>query len=431
MAWIALAGGAPGVVVSVYLLGASGASQPVYWTLLAVVAVSWLGAVALLRARLSQSLRTISNILMAFREGDYSLRAAKAHRDDPLGEILVELNLFSETLRSGRLQTVEASLLLEQVIASVDVALFAFDERQRLRLINPAGAQLIGRGARDAMGEGAGALGLAACLHAESGAIVALELGPRAGRYTVRKGAFRSDGLPHTFLALSNVSHALRQEEREAWRRLVRVLGHEINNSLSPIKAMAGALRAIVGRDPLPVDWREDLDHALEVIEGRAEALRRFTTGYARLARLPEPRRVAVDVAALVRRAVELETRLEATLIPGPPLTLQADVDQLEQVLINLLRNAADAVLGGEGGAAEARISWRMEGPWAVIEVEDNGPGLLNADNLFVPFFTTKPGGTGIGLALCRQIAEAHGGAISLENRAAARGCVARLRLPL
>jgi hypothetical protein len=272
MAWIALAGGAPGVVVSVYLLGASGASQPVYWTLLAVVAVSWLGAVALLRARLSQSLRTISNILMAFREGDYSLRAAKAHRDDPLGEILVELNLFSETLRSGRLQTVEASLLLEQVIASVDVALFAFDERQRLRLINPAGAQLIGRGARDAMGEGAGALGLAACLHAESGAIVALELGPRAGRYTVlqRRVSFRAEGLPHTF-------RGAEQRERCAAAGGARARGggwcacwgtRSTTRSL-PSRRWLGALRAhrAAATRCLRTGARI-MDHALEVIEG-------------------------------------------------------------------------------------------------------------------------------------------------------------------
>lgn len=424
---LALLGGAPGVVVSAVLLARAEFSQPVYWTLLTFVVGAWIIAAAVLRERLSQSLRTISNILMAFREADYSLRATKADRDDPLGEILVELNLFAEVLRTGRLRATEASLLLDQVIAAVDVAIFVFDEQARLRLLNPAGEALLGRGNAAILGTEAQALGLAACLGVEAGAVLALDFGRGAGRYSVRKGAFRSEGLPHTFLALSNVSAALRQEEREAWRRLVRVLGHEINNSLSPIKSMANALGQIVRKDPLPADWREDLESALEVIESRAEALRRFTTAYATLARLPEPRRAPVEMGALVRRAAGLERRLDIELTAGPELMALLDADQIEQVLINLVRNATDAVLPSTG---RVRVAWRGESEALVVEIEDDGPGILNADNLFVPFFTTKRGGTGIGLALSRQIVEAHGGTLTLENRAGAPGCVARLTLP-
>lgn len=425
LVWLVLAGGFPGVAVSLWALEQLTLPPEVYWTLVSVVVSSWLGATFLLRERLTQSLRTISNILMAFREGDYTLRAARAHRDDALGEILIELNLFADTLRSGRLDSAEATFLLDQVIAAVDVAIFAFDDASCLRMLNPAGARLVARDSREALGVTAEALGLGAALAAGDGAT--LEIGGGAGRYLVRRGAFRAEGRAHVFLMLSDASTALRQEEREAWRRLVRVLSHEINNSLSPIKSMAGALRHIVQREPLPHDWRDDLESALEVIEGRAEALRRFTTGYATLARLPEPRLMPVDIAALVQRAVELEARLAVRVEGGTVTPLLADADQLEQVLINLLRNAADAVQA-EGGAVVIR--WRMDQAGLTLDVLDTGPGILNVDNVFVPFFTTKPGGSGIGLALCRQIVEAHGGTLTLENRDDGPGCRARLRLP-
>ena len=426
LAVLVLLGGAPGVVLSVVAMWQAGYSQPLFWTLAALVAVSWLGAAFLVRERLTQSLRTISNILMAFREEDYSLRAAKAHRDDPMGEILVELNLFAEVLRTGRLQSVEAALLLDGVIGAVDVAVYAFDEARALRLCNPAGARLLG--SRQPLGESAEALGLASCLDAEGGGAVALTLAEGPARYIIRKGQFRSDGRPHTFLVLSNVSSALRREEREAWRKLVRVLGHEINNSLSPIKSIAGTLNTLLQREPLPGDWREDAASGFEIIESRAEALRRFTTGYATLARLPEPRRARLDFAVLARRVAALETRVPVVVVEGAKVEVEVDADQLEQLLINLVRNAADAVLA-DGG--EVRLAWRVAGGSLVAEVRDTGPGILNPDNLFVPFFTTKPGGSGIGLALCRQIAEAHDATLTLENNLDGPGCTATLWLPL
>lgn len=425
LVWLVLAGGLPGVITSIWALGRANTSPEVYWTLVSLVVVSWIGSVALLRHRLTQSLRTISNILMAFREGDYTLRAARARRDDALGEILVELNLFADTLRSGRLASAEATLLLDQVISVADVAILAFDDDERLRLLNPAGARLVGRDAREALGQRAEALGLANALAAPDGST--LDMPGGAGRCLVRRGTFRAEGRPHVFLLLGDASIALRQEERAAWRRLVRVLSHEINNSLSPIKSMAGSGRHILARDPLPHDWRDDLNTALEVIEGRAEALRRFTTGYATLARLPEPRFGPVSIAALAQRVVELEARLRVVLAPGEEIEIEADADQLEQALINLVRNAADAVLAQGGG--EVMLRWQGHGAQVILEVLDTGPGLLNTDNLFVPFFTTKPGGSGIGLALSRQIIEAHGGTLGLENRGESPGCRAQIVL--
>jgi signal transduction histidine kinase len=277
-------------------------------------------------------------------------------------------------------------------------------------------------------------LGLEDCLRLrEADAPLALAKGfPGDGgqlrRWGVRRSTFRERGVPHQLLVIGDLSRPLREEELKAWQRIVRVLGHELNNSLAPIKSIAGSLSSLLARPQLPEDWREDVRSGLDVVSSRAESLSRFMESYARLARLPPPRVAPVELGRLVRRAADLETRVRVSVLPGPELTVRADADQLEQLLINLLRNAADASLV-TGGAV--RTGWRAAGNGQVeVWVEDEGLGLANTSNLFVPFFTTKPGGSGIGLVLSRQIAEAHGGALTLENRRGERGCEARLRLP-
>jgi signal transduction histidine kinase len=165
----------------------------------------------------------------------------------------------------------------------------------------------------------------------------------------------------------------------------------------------------------------------LAIIGSRADGLSRFTNAYAQLARLPSPRLAPIDWAALMRRVVALETRLPVNLCAGKDLVLRGDADQLEQLLINLVRNAVDAAIETGGGVS---AGWSPAADGLEVWIEDEGPGLQNTGNLFVPFFTTKPGGSGIGLVLSRQIAEAHGGTLTLENRAGARGTRATLRLP-
>jgi len=243
----------------------------------------------------------------------------------------------------------------------------------------------------------------------------------------VRRARFREGGRPHELLVVADLSRALREEERAAWQRLLRVLGHELNNSLTPIRSMTATLAKLLGQQPPPADWREDVGGGLAVIGERAEALTRFMAGYTALARLPPPNKREIELGELVRRVARIEQRLGVAVADAPPLSVQADPDQIEQALINLIKNAADATLPARGGV---RVRWRRERDSAHIEIEDDGPGLGTTENLFVPFFTTKPGGSGIGLVLARQIAEAHGGSLTLESRADARGCVAHLTLP-
>jgi len=424
----ALAAGLPAVVVAGWLLWTGGYPLRVRLTFTLLAAGAWLLGALLLRERVVRPLQTISNLLAALREGDYSIRARGANADDALGLALLEVNALSETLRGQRLRELEATALLRRVIEEIDVAVFAFDGDRRLRLVNRGGERLLGQPSERLIGRPSDTLGLSDWLTGESPRTFDATFPGGAGRWEVRSGTFRQDGLPHQLLVISDLSRVLRAEERSAWQRLVRVLGHEINNSLAPIKSIAGSLRSLAARPARPADWENDLRSGLEVIEGRSEALGRFMGSYARLARLPQPHPGSVDVATWVGRVAALETRLPVQVKAGPAVSVTADSDQLDQLLINLVRNAADAALETGGGV---EVSWRVLAGVLEVIVEDEGPGLPDPGNLFVPFFTTKATGSGIGLALSRQIAEAHGGALSLEPRKGRRGARARLRLPL
>ena len=425
---MALLAGLPGIVVSLALLWRDNYSAKVQWTLGLVVLGSWLITALVLRERVVRPLQTLSNMLAALREGDYSIRARGAEREDALGLAYLEANLLGETLRTQRLGAMEATALLRTVMADIDVAVFAFDDDERLRLVNSAGERLLGHVAERLLGRTAEQVGLADCLVGESPRTMDVTFPGAAGRWEVRRGSFRQNGRPHTLLVLADVTKALREEELQAWRRLVRVLSHEINNSLAPIKSIAGSLQTLLDRPTRAGDVDDDIRRGLAVIGGRSEALIRFMSAYARLARLPAPQRVPLDVGTWVRRVAALETRLPVRVEGGPQTIIRADGDQLDQLLINLLRNAVDASLETGGDVC---IRWTRQNGTISIMIEDEGPGLPSSANLFVPFFTTKPQGSGIGLVLSRQIAEAHGGALLLENRKSAPGCIATFRLSM
>ncbi len=426
--WLALAGGAPALLVALALLWTVPHRASVRLTLTMIAVGAWLMCALALRRHVVTALQTLSNLLAALREGDYSIRARGADTRGPLVLAYPEVNALADALRQQRLDAVEAMGLLRRVMEAIDVAVFAFDDLGRLKLLNRGGEALLGLPSERALDLSADALGLAPALAGDTPRLIELALPGQAGRLESRRGVDRWEGRPHQLLVLTDLTRSLREEERLAFQRLIRVLSHEINNSLAPIKSIAGSLKGALGRAGGPAAATADLSEGLGVIEARAETLGRFIQAYARLTRLPRPTPRPVAVAEAMRRIGSLETRLRVTVEEGPDATLMADPDQLEALLINLVRNAADAALETGGGV---RVGWTGEGERLVARVEDDGPGLTDTGNLFVPFFTTKPGGTGIGLALCRQIAEAHGGAVTLANRERARGCVATARLPM
>ncbi len=430
---LALTAGLPAALVALILLWTGQQPPKVQWTLTVFIVGVWAGCSFSVRHRVVLPLQTLSNLLAALRESDFSIRARgasgrEAVGDDPLAAVMLEVNVLATTLHDQRLGALEASALLRTVMVEIDVAVFTFDGGQRLRLVNRAGERLLGQPADQLLDRTSDELGLCDCLEGTTPRIEDVAFPGGSGRWEVRRTTFRQEGRPHQLLVLADVSRPLRDEERQAWQRLIRVIGHEINNSLAPIKSIAGSLESMLVRDALPDDWSDDMRRGLAVIAARSDSLSRFTTAYARLAKLPAPRLDTVAVAALVRRAAGVETRLGVRIDAGPDLTVRADPDQLEQLLINLLQNAVDAALETGGGVA---VGWTRDGRAFDLWIDDEGAGLPSVSNLFVPFFTTKPGGSGIGLVLSRQIAEAHGGALTLENRTDGPGCRAHLRLPL
>jgi two-component system nitrogen regulation sensor histidine kinase NtrY len=425
---LALATGLPGTSLALLFVWLDPHSFKLRWTVTLFAVLLWGWLALQLRDRVVRPLQTLANLLSALREGDFSLRAREPLEADALAQVVHEVNAIGEVLREQRLGAVEAAALLHRVVDEVDVAVFAFDHEGRLRLVNRAGERLLALPGERLLGRPAADVGLAELLDGEVSSILAVTFPGGPGRWGIRRSTFREQGLPHRLLVISDLSQTLREEERQAWKRLIRVLGHELNNSLAPIHSMASTLAGLLTREPLPDDWQDDMRHGLDVIGNRSGALIRFMAAYARLARLPPPRPAPFELAGLIRRTAALETRLPVYVENGPEVTLEADADQIEQLLINLIRNAVDAAMLTGGGVG---VGWRVDGAHVEVRVEDEGPGLSNTDNLFVPFYTTKPGGTGIGLALSRQIAEAHGGALTLENRTPEPGCEALLRLPV
>jgi two-component system, NtrC family, nitrogen regulation sensor histidine kinase NtrY len=417
---------APVAIAAVLFAFSDGVSPRARWTTLFFIAVAAFVVTFIVREQIVYPLRTVANLLTALREENYSLRARRG-TDDSIGELIVEINALASMLQSRKLEAVEAAALLRAVMAEIDAAIFTFDEAGRLQLVNRAAKTLLALPRERLLGRSAAELGLAELVADDAPAAVDRTFPSGAGRWSIRRSVFREKGLPHRLLVIADITRALRDEETRAWQRIVRVLGHELNNSLTPIKSIGTSIETLVTREPLPRDWREDVVRGARVIATRAESLTRFTSAYTQLARLPPPARKPIAAAELIARVVAIEPRMQVEIAPGADVAIAGDDAQIEQMLINLLRNAVDASLETGGGV---RIEWNDTRDAVVVHILDEGAGVSSTANLFVPFFTTKANGTGIGLVLSRQIAEAHGGSVTLENRRDRRGSVATVTLP-
>ncbi|MGA7686889.1 MAG: ATP-binding protein [Terriglobales bacterium] len=454
----------PGILVSGTLIWRQPWTTESKLALSVAVLIAWWILAMALHEQTVRPLQTLANVVASLREEDYSFRARGATTEDALGELSLEVNALADLLADQRIGAIEATALLRRVVEEIDAPLFAFDPGRVLRLVNPAGERLVQQAAIRILGRTADEIGLADCLNVADEALVALPANSSSGRWLVRQSKFREKGVPHTLVVLLDVSRALREEERSAWKKLIRVLGHELNNSLTPIKSIAGSLSARLREAGMNVEQRQDFERGLEIIEARSASLNRFLQAYRALAQMPPPAIRRVALSPIVERVVFLETRIPITMLRGPDVTLMVDPDQIEQMLINLVRNAVEAALetgraradasasanasasatanatvnahpdkssvSAEVSTPQVTLSWKLEEPNVVLNIDDNGPGLLNPSNAFVPFYTTKPAGSGIGLALSRQIVEAHGGSIELANRNGSGGCQVRVLLP-
>jgi nitrogen fixation/metabolism regulation signal transduction histidine kinase len=439
--WLA-ALGVPAVGLATTLTWLADHSPVETIALAAVTALAWALAVSFLYDSIMRPLQTLSNVVAALREDDFSFRARGARRGDSMGDLALEINALAGTLQHQRVSARDALTLAELVMSSMQSPVLAFDAATRLHLLNAAAERTFNLPRSRALNQFAAELNLDALFSTPDQGLFdpqpaqpGIQPGPLnanpSARWSVRRTTFRLHGVPHTLFALADVSAALREEERLAWQRLIRVLGHEINNSLTPIKSIAGSLRTRLSSadETLP-----DFDRGLSVIENRADSLNRFLQAYQQLFRLPPPKRSAVSIGPIVHQVAQLETRFTVTVDAGPPATVYADPDQLQQLLINLIRNAADSALAAaltSPRTPQVEIGWLIHPRQIVLHILDNGTGLASSANLFVPFYTTKPEGTGIGLILAQQIANAHHGSVTLRNRPGTPGCQADVILPL
>jgi nitrogen fixation/metabolism regulation signal transduction histidine kinase len=427
-----LAGGLVAILMALVYVWTGGFSVQTKVTLTMLAVVPWLSCAFALREKTAFTMRTLSNLLGAVREKDYSLRLRGARRDDAMGEVIIEVNALARDLQNQRFSALEATALLRKVLAEIDVALFGFDREGRLRFVNDSGQRLLGHNERDLLGRPAESLGLQTFLAGPTPRLEEMSFPGGGHRWELRRATYRVKGQSHHLVFLSDMTRTLHEEERQAWRRLIQILRHEINNSLTPIQSVAQSLRTCLKQKPRSKGWESDLGEGLEIIAERSAVLGQFIASYSKLTRLPEPTPAQMEVDSWIRHVAGLETRVAVEVVPGPEVSIRADRSQLDQLLINLVSNAAEASREARpDGDGCVSVGWAVDGSLLEVWISDDGPGLDSTKDPFIPFFTTKPEGSGIGLALSRQIAEAHGGDLALVNHVDQPGCLAILRLPV
>lgn len=425
--------GIPGVVLGLVLLWNRNYALDHKIEITILLLLLWLGLSWSARDNVINSLRVLSNVISSVKDEDFSFRATRAAPGDALGELALEINNLSRALAEERLGAVETTSLLRKIMSEAGTMIFVFSNDNRLRMVNRTGARFLGKQEEEILHRSAEELGIRNLLEGPAWEVVSHPNDGVEKRWIVRRTSFRQSGQPHRLIVLSEASEALRAEERLAWQRLIRVLSHEINNSLAPIRSIARTLGRMASNTQLPEPLSGDMNHGLQVIHDRADSLGRFLQSYARLARLPQPTRCPVALDGLIARTAALESRLTVKIICGPLANIFVDPDQLEQALINLIKNAADAALLVSEvniGPEAVTISWSTRGKDVEISIRDEGDGIPDTQNLFVPFYTTKQAGTGIGLLLSRQIVEAHKGTLVLRNRLECSGCEVEIKLP-
>ena len=432
---LVLAAGLPGAVLSCLLLWQAPYSLDHQIEGSVLLAALWVGLSISARDFVVRSIQALSNVLAALKEDNFSFHATQADEDDALGELAIEINSLSKALEMEKVGAMESASLLRKVMSETSTAIFAFSADERVRLVNHGAVILLGKPEEEVMNRTADELGIQSLLQGPTSETISWPPGSPARRWIVRRTQFRQHGLPHRLVTVAEASEALRAEERLAWQKLVRVLGHEFNNSLAPIKSLARTLARMARKSTvLPNDERDNFMHGLEVIADRAESLNRFLQSYTHLAKLPEPRKQCVSLRQLVEHVISLESRLAISQLGGPEIDVKVDPDQMRQALINLLKNAVESVmLSARPGAQteQVSVSWSTADRSTHIWIRDKGVGLSGTENLWVPFYTTKEHGSGIGLLLSRQIIEAHGGTLSLRNRDDCVGGEVLIQLPL
>lgn len=421
-----LSSGVPAAVLLVWLWVHSnipGAAK----TAIAVLVLTWVLIVAdVVRREVLRHIRTLSNLVESTRVQDFSMKGAGARDPGELAELYHQINTLTESLKTGRQSEQELLTILERVVSEINVAIIVFDARDNIRLVNQLASALLQSPGEKLIGVHRSATPLGQLPVSDEPALIDFRFPGAEGRWQIRQHYYRHQGQASRILFIADLKQVLSDEEIAAWQRLIRVISHEVNNSLTPITSLCQTLTGILESSDHPGD--DDVRIGLSVIADRAKGLQDFISVYARLARLPEPHRVLFPASALAAKLERMFAGQRLEIVPFPDVAVFGDPVHLEQALINLIKNGLEA---NPAGAPPVQLSCRLRDGQCEFQVEDHGAGITNPDNLFVPFYTTKSEGAGIGLILCRQIAGKHHGHVSLENRPGGPGAVARLVLPL
>ena len=384
----------------------------------------------LIHRKLTYQFRSVSNLVSTMAHGDYSLRARRANGSGAVNELTLAVNTLAERLSHQRWESIESQLLLQTIIEHIDVAILALNESGELRLLNPAARTLLNTENNDATSSLQGQLSFLQTFTSGEHQVVELSFGHQQGRFNIHVEEFREAGKQHKLLFITDVRRLLRREENKAWQSLVRVISHEINNSLSPIASLSQTLMRLIQKQPEHIAGREDLLAGLNIISERATGLGQFIDSYKQLAKLPEPQKQPTSIFSMINKVCALLKETTIEIETADDVIIDIDPLQMEQVMINLLKNAVEA-MAHTNPRGRIYIAWTVKEAMFQLTLCDEGCGISNLDNMFVPFYSTKKHGTGIGLVLCRQIIEAHDGRITITNQTNAPGCCVRIELPL
>ena len=380
-----------------------------------------------IRQQVIFQLRTSTNLVEAMTSNDYTMRANNKGLDGALSDFNQLLNTLAETLAEQSLITREKQILLAKVTDQIDVAIVAVNNNQAISLMNPAAEKLFKCRFDEMQGSPIKQLGLQNILCKDYNKVAEFEIKQHKKKVLIRTDAYFEKGIKHTLIFITDIQNLLREEERQAWQKLLRVLSHEINNSIAPIASIGETLEKMVEKQYSGTELDNDLKEGLGVITERAQSLNIFIQRYQKLAKLPLPTKTLFNIEPLVQSVTLLfpDANIE---LDSKALVVYADKDQLQQVLVNLLKNACESMY--DNPKEKINVYWRKDNQYFEIEILDHGTGIKNMDNLFVPFYTTKPQGTGIGLSLSRQILVNHGGDLILKNRPEHAGVQATLLIP-